>query len=152
MSRRSIMVMAVSLLGAAALAAGREAPSEGRLLVDQSYFCLRTLAEMRSVRTALEAYVMDHATLPQVDAVEDVRALIEPDYIRAATLTDAWGTALRLEISADGRTFSLASAGSDRTFQRDSWGLPGLRSHSNEDAVLFSVPGHRKDREWVIQE
>jgi hypothetical protein len=119
--------------------------------VDQTGNCTRTLLDMRMVQTAIEAYAIDHGSYPAARSMEELRAAIQPTYIRTTPITDAWGNELRYILSSDSKSYRLVSAGSDRAFDEKSWSVPGLLDSSREDAV-FSGLGAGEEREWVIQE
>jgi hypothetical protein len=150
--RHASFIAALTLIGST-VAAGGPAPEQGRRqLVDQSYLCVSTLNDLRSLRMALVGYLRDHERLPDGTSIDNVKPLVQPMYMVRVNTIDAWGTPFDLVVSSDGKSFSLASAGagSDRTFQREEWTKPGLLADSRADAVLPSAPG--ADREWVIQE
>jgi hypothetical protein len=134
------------------LAALDGAPRDDRRkLVDHWAQCIETLEAMRAVQTAVEAYAVDHPAYPAAATMEELRALVQPTYIGATPMTDAWGTPLRYVVSADGKRYVLVSAGSDRRFDQATWATPVFLSESARDAVLTSE-GWASYREWVIQE
>ena len=59
----------------------------------------RTMADLRSVGTAVESYSIDNNVYPVASAMNTLETFIEPVYIRTAPLTDGWT-----------RTFQVASA------------------------------------------
>ncbi len=120
-----------------------------RQRVDSSLQCTETLIAMRSLQTAIEAYAIVNHRYPAAASVAALRDLVQPSFIKAAPLTDAWGTELRYLPSADGTAYRLVSAGSDRAFDEATWTAEGLLESSKEDAV-FSPRG--APREWTIQE
>jgi hypothetical protein len=107
--------------------------------------------DMRAIQTSLEAWAVDHGAYPKVATMAELRDLAQPLYIARMPLTDAWGTEFRYVVSADGQSYRLVSAGSDRAFDESSWEKPGFLSDSREDTVLSSG-GAAASREWVIQE
>jgi hypothetical protein len=147
--RKRTLVAVLSVLSSIA-SAGDPPDACKRKVVDQSYLATATLNDLRSIRLALGNYLKDHAALPPGTTIEGVPALIHPTYIRTAVVVDAWGMPFLFEVSPDGKSFTVASAGSDRTFDRASWAEAGLQDGSQEDAVLSS--DRAADREWVIQE
>ena len=80
-----------------------------------------------------------------------LRDLIQPTYIKATPMTEAWGTEFRYLASADGKSYRLVSAGSDKVFDEASWSIAGFLESSAEDAVVSSS-SVGSEREWVIQE
>ena len=59
----------------------------------------RTMADLRSVGTAVESYSIDNNVYPVATAMSTLEGFIEPVYIRTAPLTDGWT-----------RTFQVAAA------------------------------------------
>lgn len=79
----------------------------------------RTMADLRSIGTALEAYATDNDNeFPAGSSVSDLQSALVPKYITALPTTDAWGTPLRYERLELG--YVLGSAGADKTFERQS--------------------------------
>lgn len=62
----------------------------------------RTMADMRSIGVAIESYAVDHDVYPVVNSIEELRPLVEPQYIAQLPLTDAWGNPLRVGSEAEG--------------------------------------------------
>jgi len=59
----------------------------------------RTMADLRTMGTAIESYSIDNNVYPVSTAMNTLETFIEPVYIRTAPLTDGWT-----------RTFQVASA------------------------------------------
>lgn len=150
MKSKALLVLVV-LLGAARFANAGEPREFKRQLADHWYQCLQTLSSMRGIQTAVEAYAVDHHAYPKAKTMGDLQALVQPNYIANTPMTDAWGTPFRYLVSADGQTYRLVSAGSDKAFEEKSWSSPLFLSDSEGDAVLTSE-GWGTYREWVIQE
>jgi len=136
----------VLLLQAVTALAG-DTPKYEPKVVDQWYLAVHTIADAKSIRTAIEAYAIDHNRYPAAKSMDELRPLIEPVYIRTAPMTDAWGTPFIYRGSADGRSFTIASAGSDRKFDESTWSSAGYTMSSKEDLVYQGDT----EREWVIQ-
>jgi hypothetical protein len=137
----------VFLFVAIASMAADSAPSKPKI-VDQSYYAMQTIASMRSVRIAIEAYHMDNGRYPAASTVAELVPKIQPTYIRTTPERDAWGTPFLYRVSADGQSYVLASAGSDRAFDENAWNTAGFPTSSKEDAV-YKSSGFEK--EWLIQ-
>ncbi len=65
----------------------------------------RTMADIRTIGTAIEAYAVDHASYPSVDvgeigATSGFATLIEPTYVKRAPRTDGWNEDLRSRLRA----------------------------------------------------
>ena len=153
MKSKVLLVLVLSLLlgTAAASANAGELRDTRRKLADHWYQCIQTLSSMRGIQTAVEAYAVDHHAYPMAKTMDELRALVQPNYIANTPMTDAWGTPFRYVVSADGQTYRLVSAGSDKAFEEKSWSSPLFLSDSEGDAVLTSE-GWGTYREWVIQE
>ncbi len=147
-----LVLVGILLLGAVVPAADAGEPREyKRKLADHWYQCIQTLESMRALQTAVAAYGVDHPTYPMAKTMEELRSLVQPNYIANTPMTDAWGTPFRYLVSADGHGYRLVSAGSDKVFEEKSWSSPLFLSDSEGDAVLTSE-GWGTYREWVIQE
>ena len=117
-------------------------------IVDDSYHAMESLAALRSVATALDAYATDHGRYPDVKTVDDLAPFVAPTYIVTLPTKDAWGTPFAYRVAADGKSYVLASAGRDRKFDESTWNTPGLLMSSSEDAVITSKG---VQREWLVQ-
>ena len=79
----------------------------------------RTMADLRSIATAIEAHAVDHGAYPKTDgyvAVAFVRSQVEPFYIRALPLADAWGNPFLYW--SDGAHYRVVSNGWDGVADR----------------------------------
>jgi len=76
----------------------------------------RTMADMRSLATASEAYATDNNKYPDAKTIAELGKLIVPIYIRVAPQKDGWGTPFRYAVSADLQTYRFVSAGPDKKF------------------------------------
>lgn len=84
----------------------------------------RTMADMRSLATALEASAVDSNIFPSAETVSGLEPILTPTYIRELPQTDGWGEPLRYECwtsSGDSSdpcdSYSLSSGGRDRAFE-----------------------------------
>jgi type II secretory pathway pseudopilin PulG len=82
----------------------------------------RTLADMRTVVTALEAYHAEHHRYPPGHTTGELSSALAPTYLRALPSVDGWGTQLMYECWPEGEctSYGIASAGGDKTFEHDS--------------------------------
>lgn len=76
----------------------------------------RTMADLRSVATATEAYATDTNKYPQVRSYEDLGPILSPTYIRTMPDKDGWGTPYMYVASPDGQHYRFVSAGADKKF------------------------------------
>ena len=87
----------------------------------------RTMADLRSVATALESYSTDNNAYPRVESIEELRAILTPTYIRELPQLDGWGAPIRYEcrssVSEDSAapcdSYWLSSGGRDGTLETD---------------------------------
>jgi general secretion pathway protein G len=79
----------------------------------------RTMADVRSVATAVEAYAVDAKQYPSASSVEALQPLLAPKYIRTLPVKDGWGHPFRYTCTPEGRcdTYVLSSAGKDGVFE-----------------------------------
>jgi hypothetical protein len=78
----------------------------------------RTLADIRSLATALEARATDENSYPSVKTLAEVEKLVSPTYIRVMPRVDAWGH--ELFYTGGGDHYRLVSAGPDGKFSEAS--------------------------------
>ena len=94
----------------------------------------KTLYEMRVIRTAVEAYAGAHNAWPQVASMEQLRTLVEPQFVKTLPMRDEWGTPFVFELDPN-VGYRVISAGADGIFDRKSWPAGGTRRSFNDDAV-----------------
>jgi len=93
----------------------------------------RTLSRMQDIAVAMESYQVDHdERYPQAASLEELRQMLQPKYMPAVPLTDAWRTPIRFEVSEDRKRYRLISAGADRKFNPESWAV------ANEELTDFA--------------
>jgi general secretion pathway protein G len=71
----------------------------------------RTMADLRAIGTALEAYAVDHNMYPTATTAAALKDAIEPRYIKAMPTIDGWGHAI--EASSSDAAYKLYSRGKD---------------------------------------
>ena len=74
----------------------------------------KTMADMRSLATAVEARATDENEYPNV-SFEELESLIAPTYIRVVPKVDSWGTPFLYV--GNGEHYRFVSAGADRRFE-----------------------------------
>lgn len=79
----------------------------------------RTMADMRMLGTAIEAYVADKRVFPPGHSISEVAPHLTPTYIRNLPTTDGWGTELAYETLPNGG-YIIASGGGDQSFEAGS--------------------------------
>jgi len=104
----------------------------------------RTMADLRTVATATEAYATDANRYPDVKSYKELQPILSPTYIRKLPEQDAWGTPFSYIASADGRHYRFASAGADMRFDWNAQqietlpeGFQGRAMESLDDDIIF---------------
>ena len=73
----------------------------------------RTMADLRSMGTAIEEYAIDNNFYPSVNTYNDLEDQVTPSYIRKLPPNDGWGGGF--EIDAAPGLYTLASCGKGET-------------------------------------
>jgi type II secretory pathway pseudopilin PulG len=78
----------------------------------------RTMADMRTIATALEAYGTDHEQeeYPPGEYAVSLAPHLQPAYVKALPGVDGWGTGIRYS-PLPNHGYVLVSAGADKTFE-----------------------------------
>lgn len=74
----------------------------------------RTMADMRSLGTATEAWAIDNNAYPAVNSMDALTAEISPTYIHTVPRDDAWDTPFVYVVSSDKKKYRFISAGPDK--------------------------------------
>ena len=76
----------------------------------------RTMADIRTIGTAVEAYAVDNSAYPSITtgAVSVLAPHIEPTYVKRAPRNDGWNYPMRA--LSEGVGYTIAGAGRDKTF------------------------------------
>lgn len=108
----------------------------------------RTMADMRSLATAIEAYAVDSNIYPSAETVAELEPILTPTYIRVLPQADGWGEPLRYECwalsggSSDPcDNFSLSSGGRDRTFESANYASALSGATNNFDCDIVYANG-----------
>ncbi len=100
----------------------------------------RSMADLRTVGTATEAYAVDASQYPSVSADQPVSAefndYLQPTYIKSAPQADGWRTAFHA--SSNPQFYSIGSAGKNKTFEGnlDSYSIGTLTGDMDCDIVF----------------
>ena len=94
----------------------------------------KTLYAMRVIRTAVEGYAGAHNAWPEAKSMEELRALVEPQFVKTLPLRDEWGTPFIFELDPSAG-YRVISAGADGVFDRRSWSVAGITASFDDDAV-----------------
>lgn len=117
-------------------------------LVDHWWQAMPTIHSARVLQTSVEAYWADHNRYPAAKDMDELEDALSPVYVKEMPEKDEWGTEFVYEVSKDGQSYTIASAGSDKKFARATWTAPAFSVHSADDLVYRNGDFAR---EWVIQ-
>ena len=92
----------------------------------------RSMADLRSIGTASEAYAVDNNFYP-IGALAAVEPLLEPIYIKAMPLADGWNNAMVYLGAAGGIGYTVSSTGKDGA--PEAWA--GGMTHDFECDIVF---------------
>jgi len=102
----------------------------------------RTMADIRSVATAVESFAVDENRYPaqrQLGLIGEIAGRLEPTYIRTLPRVDAWGG--RLLYWSDGEDYLIVSGGQDLMPETDLRGLRALEagpSQGGDEDIVYS--------------
>jgi general secretion pathway protein G len=85
----------------------------------------RTLAEIRSIAAAVEAYATDHGLYPTAPDLAALERLLEPRYIRNVARVDGWNHPIEY-LPGPGVGYTLRSPGKDGVVETTPVGGPTL--------------------------
>ena len=71
----------------------------------------RTMADIRSLGTAVETYSIDNNDYPTAATMAALETVLEPTYIRTAPAEDGWANAF--SVDADPAEYTICSGGKD---------------------------------------
>jgi len=71
----------------------------------------RTMADLRSIATAIESYAVDRNTYPEARTIDELAPLVEPEFIRVVPRSDGWEHPFGVASSKDG--YTIYSRGKD---------------------------------------
>jgi len=100
----------------------------------------RSMADIRSIGTALEAYSVDFNYYPKdgiTGAVTGLAQYLEPTYIKKLPQRDGWNRDIQVINDANGTSYTLYSYGKDGTGGASTWlTQPGSTTDFNADIVF----------------
>jgi type II secretory pathway pseudopilin PulG len=101
----------------------------------------RTMADIRTVGAALDAYGTDHEReeFPPGPIVSALRTHLEPTYIKSLPAKDGWTTDIRY-MPLPNRGYAIVSAGADKVFQAESVEgyTPETKTQNFDCDIVFS--------------
>lgn len=96
----------------------------------------RTLSDMRSISTAIEAYGTDANGYPAAGSLDALVPVLVPRYIRDLPREDGWGNPYRFASNA--KSYRLASAGKGGDWDRGNvWDYSEGATQSPEDDLVY---------------
>jgi general secretion pathway protein G len=103
----------------------------------------RTMADMRTIATASEAYATDKNVYPPAASVAELPSTLVPTYAKGIATVDGWGTPLRYECWPAGEctSYAIGSAGADKVFEHESlqeYASGTKTTHFNNDIVFVN--------------
>lgn len=108
----------------------------------------RTMADMRSLATAAEAFATDKNYYPPGNSAADLQSILSPEYIRTVPVKDGWGQSIRYECWSDTGTqctnYAFGSGGKDMRFDQES-----LRTYTKAQTSNFDCDIIFGDGEFV---
>ena len=93
----------------------------------------RTMADMRSIGTAVEAYMVDNGKYPVAADAAELALQIAPSYIRPMPATDGWNNSYI--VTAETTTYTITSKGKDGVA---SGCVPGSFTTRLDEDICFS--------------
>jgi hypothetical protein len=100
----------------------------------------KTMADLRTIATALEARATDTNEYPESCDMETLRKLLEPAYVSRMPSRDAWGHELVYVGSPSHQTYRFVSAGADGVFDARSKQIddvPPRETDSFDEDIVF---------------
>jgi general secretion pathway protein G len=73
----------------------------------------RTIADVRSIGAAVEAFAVEHKAYPVADSAGDLAEQLSPEYLGTMPMTDGWSQPLQIQSRSDG--YLIYSYGKDGT-------------------------------------
>lgn len=126
---RVIVLLAIGFVGVVA--------AENLLAASSRSRVKRTLADIRSIGTAVDAYATDNKVYPTAANIDELGKQLSPTYIKSFPRTDGWGFPLKYEHS--GNDFWIGSAGKYGEWQHKHLAqyTAGKNRSAEDDIVLM---------------
>lgn len=107
----------------------------------------RTMADLRSIATASEAYAVDHKVYPHATGMSSLAPELEPTYIKHLPLVDGWGNPIHYQCWSrlggdDCDSYAFGSAAKDGQWEREALrDYDGDRGTTNFDCDIVFMNG-----------
>ena len=95
----------------------------------------RTMADMRSIGTALETYQIDYNKYPQTGQAN--LNTLEPNYMRKVPTLDGWRNLFGYTTATSQQDYSLGSGGRDGSSATGSFGSGTATTTTFDDDIVF---------------
>jgi len=136
-----VLVAVLGLVGIIGILAAIAIPN--LLTAQQRSKQKRSMADIRTIATAVEAYAVDNKRYPEANAHNELSGTLVPTYLRIVPV-DGWGHRLRYESWSSNNTainsYAIGSGGKDGQFEHDTlreYDPPGGTTNFNND-IIFS--------------
>jgi general secretion pathway protein G len=83
----------------------------------------RSMADMRSIATAIEAYAVDNSFYPKGLADAAIETHISPTYLKNMPDNDGWRRAWNITVDTSGQNYTVESFGRDGSDEADTLGI-----------------------------
>ena len=95
----------------------------------------RSMADIRSIGTALEAYSVDFNSYPKggITTITQLESYLEPTYIRDLPTRDGWNRTIEVSVDSNGTSYTLWSLAKDG--QTGTW-TQGPKTDFADDIVF----------------
>ena len=93
----------------------------------------RTMADIRAIGTAVEAYSVDNTAYPTAASAATMRSVIDPNYIKSMPQSDGWSNPFQVDSTA--HVYTIYSHGKDGTGSNCP---PGSTSDFNEEICFVN--------------
>jgi hypothetical protein len=130
-------VRALRLMGEDLATADRDISSEEQAVAPA---WKRTMADLRTIATATEAYATDTNQYPQATTLDELDKFLSPTYIRTMPRKDGWGNEYTYIVSPDHQHYRFVSAGADGQLDYDSTRLTTIESELKGQQRATSDP------------
>lgn len=92
----------------------------------------RTMADLRSLATAVEQYSVDLTIYPTANGIAPLKGILEPVFLRDAPIVDAWGH--DFVVASTSTDYTLGSGGKDG----GALNFIGGQTTNFNDAIIFA--------------
>jgi hypothetical protein len=128
--RKLIVVLAVALVPCVTFAASAQSPNSSEITKVK---IKRTLADIRTLASAIEARAADTNEYPSVKTLDELAQLLSPTYVLHMPRVDGWGH--EFLYIGDPEQYRIVSAGPDGKFTEAS-GKSSMKSGFGDDIVF----------------